>query len=142
MHELSLAGSVLQIVEQAALREGFAQVAVLRLEAGALAGVEEHALRFALASLAPGTCLEGARIEIDTPPGRARCTACGTESQIDARTDPCPACGAWGLVPTGGLGLRVLEVLVRDAPRDVVACAQAGASESQRHTPITPPITA
>ena len=123
MHELSLAGSVLLIVEQAALREGFAQVAVIRLEAGALAGVEEHALRSALASLAPGTCLEGARIDIDTHPGRARCTACGTESQIDARTDPCPACGAWGLVPTGGLGLRVLDLLVRDAPREAVACA-------------------
>ena len=74
-------------------------------------------------------------------PGRGRCTTCGTESPIETRTDPCPACGAWGLMPTGGLALRVLEVLVRDAPRDVVACAQAGASEPQRHTPITPPIT-
>lgn len=123
MHELSLAGSVLQIVEQAALREGFAQVAVLHLEAGALAGVEEHALRFALASLAPGTCLEGACIEIDTPPGRARCTACGEESQIETRTDPCPACGAWGLVPTGGLDLRVVEVRVREGPGQAVARA-------------------
>ncbi len=121
MHELSLAGGVLQIVEQAALREGFARVAVLRLEAGALAGVEVQALRFALASLAPGTCLEGARIDIDTPPGRGRCTACGTESPIEARTDPCPACGAWGLVPTSGLDLRVLEVLVRDGPGELAA---------------------
>ncbi|HET7867689.1 MAG TPA: hydrogenase maturation nickel metallochaperone HypA, partial [Burkholderiaceae bacterium] len=102
---------------------GFVQVAVLRLEAGALAGVAEHALRFALASLAPGTCLEGARIEIDTPPGRARCTACGAESPIEARTDPCPACGAWSLVPTSGLDLKVVEVLVRDGPGQAVARA-------------------
>lgn len=69
MHELSLAGSILQMVEDAARREGFAQVRVLHLEAGSASGVEVSALRFALEAIAPGTCLAGARIDIDEPVG-------------------------------------------------------------------------
>jgi hydrogenase nickel incorporation protein HypA/HybF len=73
MHELSLAEGIVRLVVAAAARERFARVATLRLEAGALAGVEVGALRFALEAIAPGTCLAGARIEIEQPPGRARC---------------------------------------------------------------------
>lgn len=57
MHELSLAEGVLRLVEDAAQREGFARVQKLTLEAGALAGVEVRALRFALDALQPGTRL-------------------------------------------------------------------------------------
>ena len=48
MHEASLAGGILQLVEDAARREKFRRVTLLRLEAGQLAGVETRALRFAL----------------------------------------------------------------------------------------------
>ena len=40
MHEASLAGGVLRVVEQAAATEGFARVTMLRLEVGQLAGVD------------------------------------------------------------------------------------------------------
>jgi hydrogenase nickel incorporation protein HypA/HybF len=84
MHELSLAGGIVQLVEDAAVRERFSRVRVLRLEAGTRAGVDVRALRFALEATAPGSCLEGARIEIDEP--------------------------------AGGTALRVVELLVDDAP--------------------------
>jgi hydrogenase nickel incorporation protein HypA/HybF len=58
MHELSLAGGIVSMVEAAAEREHFRRVAQLRLEVGALAGVEPQALRFALTAIVPGTCLE------------------------------------------------------------------------------------
>jgi hydrogenase nickel incorporation protein HypA/HybF len=69
MHELSLADGILRLVEDAATREQFRRVAHLHLEAGTRAGVEVSALRFALEAIAPGTCLEGARISIDEPQG-------------------------------------------------------------------------
>jgi hydrogenase nickel incorporation protein HypA/HybF len=69
MHELSLADDILRLVEDAAAREHFQRVAQLHLEAGTRAGVEVSALRFALETIAPGTCLEGAHIRIDEPPG-------------------------------------------------------------------------
>lgn len=114
MHELSLAGGILKVVEDAAAREGFVRVSRLVLEAGALAGVEPRALRFALDAIAPGTLLAGARIEIDEPPGRAFCLGCGTSVIIGSRADPCPGCGSHRLTPTGGLELKVRELIVHD----------------------------
>lgn len=116
MHEVSLAGGILRLVEDAAARERFQRVRVLHLEAGALAGVEVRALRFALDAISPGTCLEGARIEISEPPGTAWCAGCSQSVPIQSRIDACPLCGSVRLQPTGGTALRVIDLLVDDAP--------------------------
>ncbi|MFN3887618.1 MAG: hydrogenase maturation nickel metallochaperone HypA [Aquabacterium sp.] len=116
MHELSLAGGIVQLVEDAAVRERFRRVQVLRLEAGALSGVEVRALRFALESIVPGTCLAEARIEIDEPPAQAWCLGCNQSVPILSRLDPCPECGGARLQPTGGTELRVVDLLVDDEP--------------------------
>ena len=84
MHEMSLAGGILKLVEDAALRERFARVTCLRLEAGRFAGVEVRALRFALESMTPRTCLDGARIDIDEPAGAAWCLACDRSVAVDS----------------------------------------------------------
>ena len=114
MHELSLAGGIVKLVEDAAARDRFTRVSRLRLEAGALCGVEVRALRFALDAVAPGTCLEGAQIDIDEPPGTAWCLHCATSVEIASRTDACPRCGAHQIQPTGGTELRVRDLLVHD----------------------------
>jgi len=114
MHELSLAEGILRLVEDAAARERFRRVGQLRLEAGTLAGVEVHALRFALDAMAQGTCLEGAQIIIDEPPGVGWCQRCEATITVDSRSDPCPRCGGYPVQLTGGDALRVLELLVRD----------------------------
>jgi hydrogenase nickel incorporation protein HypA/HybF len=114
MHEASLAGGVLQLVEDAARRDGFQRVVELRLEVGQLAGVDAQALRFALASLAGGTLLDGAEILIDEPPGEAWCTDCARSVHITQRGDACPVCAGYALQPTGGMALRVLDLKVAD----------------------------
>ena len=114
MHELSLAGSILQLVQDAAVRERFARVRRMTLAAGALSGVEVGALRFALDAVAPGTCLEGAEIVIDEPPGRAWCPHCARSLTIGARTDACPCCGGYALQATGGDELKVVDLMVVD----------------------------
>ena len=123
MHEASLAGGILQVVEDTARREGFARVTVLRLEAGQLAGVEARALRYALEALAPGTCLAGARVEIDEPAGQAWCMACSSSVALPQRGDACPQCGGYQLQPTGGTALRIVDMLVEDdaAPAPLAA---------------------
>ena len=112
MHELSLAGDILNVVEQTRVRDPFARVTVLRLEVGVLAGVEIEALRFALTSIASNTVLARASIEIDQPPARAWCMACSQSVEITSRLDPCPHCGGYQLRPTGGTGLRVVDMQV------------------------------
>lgn len=124
MHEMSLAGGVLSLVEQAAVREGFKRVNCLRLEVGKLSGVEIESMRFALQALAPGTCLEGARIEIDEPPGQAWCLICSKLISIKERGDACGHCGGYQLQATGGTELRVVDLLVDDDDgQEIERCA-------------------
>ncbi len=114
MHEASLAGGILKLVEDAARRERFRRVTALRLEAGRLAGVEVRALRFALEAIAPGTVLQGASIAIDEPDGQAWCLHCAATVLLSRRGDPCPQCSGHQLQPTGGTELRVVDLLVDD----------------------------
>jgi hydrogenase nickel incorporation protein HypA/HybF len=114
MHELSLAGNILQLVEQACVRDPvpFTRVTHLRLLAGALAGVEISALRFALESLAPGTLLEGAQVDIDAQPGSAWCLPCNQSVPIFSHLDLCPLCDGAQLRVTGGTELKVVDIRV------------------------------
>jgi hydrogenase nickel incorporation protein HypA/HybF len=112
MHEVSLASGILQIVEQTCTRDPFARVTYLCLQAGALAGVELSALRFALESLAPGTLLDGAQIDIDEQPGAAWCPQCKQSIAIFSRLDLCPICDGAQLQPTGGTDLKVVDMRV------------------------------
>ena len=114
MHELSLAGGILRVVEEAAQREGFRRLSQLTLEAGRLSGVEVGALRFALEAIAPGTLLEGAAIRIDEPDGSAWCMPCARTVTLHERGDACPHCGRWQLTPVGGTELKVRELIVHD----------------------------
>lgn len=112
MHEMSLAEGILQIAEDAARRQGFERVAEIRLEIGALAGVEIDALRFCLDAVLDGSLAEGARLVLETLPGRGWCLACGEEVEIAALYDPCPRCGGFQVQATGGTEMRVKDLLV------------------------------
>ncbi|CAN5305535.1 hydrogenase maturation nickel metallochaperone HypA [soil metagenome] len=114
MHEASLAGGILKLVEDAARREAFRRVTVLRLEVGQLAGVELRALKFALEAIAPGTHLDGTRLEFEEPAGQAWCMTCSQTVVLAARGMACPECGSYQLQPTGGTELRVIDMLVAD----------------------------
>lgn len=114
MHEVSLAGGILQVVEEAAQRERFARVTFLLLEAGSLCAVDVRALRFALEAIAHATVLEGAAIEIVETPGRAWCWQCNDEVMLVKRGASCPVCGGYRLQATAGTDLRVMEMRVED----------------------------
>ena len=114
MHEMSLAGGILKLVEDAQRRERFRSVTRITLEVGKLSGVEVESLRFALDAIAPGTCLEGAEVVIEEPPGTAWCLACSELTQITERGEACRQCGGFRLQPTGGTELRVVDMVVED----------------------------
>ena len=80
MHELSLAQSLLDIVEDYARREGFNRVISLKLSFGRLSGIDPGAFEFAFAIQAEGTKAEGAQLEFDIRPAVLYCMACEKES--------------------------------------------------------------
>jgi len=112
MHEMSLAESVLQIVQEAARGQGFSRVKTVRLEIGQLAGVEPEAMRFCFDVVTRETLADQARLEIVATPGEGWCMMCGRPVPIAARFDACPECGSHQVEATGGLEMRVSELEV------------------------------
>jgi len=112
MHEMSLAEGILQIVEDAAARQDFKRVTEVRLEIGALSGVEAEALNFCLEVVLKGSVAEGARVVLERAPGRGWCLGCGETVEIQALYDPCPKCGGYQVQATGGTEMRVKDLLV------------------------------
>lgn len=112
MHELSLAESAIQIIEEAARTQKFKRVQVIWLEVGSLAGVEPEALRFCFDAVAKGTVAQNARLQIINVPGSGACSDCGNEHSVSDVLDACPGCGAYAVRVTGGTAMRVKELEV------------------------------
>lgn len=112
MHEMSLAESVLQIVEEAAREQGFSRVRAVRLEIGQLSAVEVEALRFCFDAVVRETLAGGARLEIDSVPGVGWCMACSASVPLPALYEACPRCGGYQVQPTAGNEMRVKDLEV------------------------------
>ena len=111
MHEMSIAESVLGIVEETARREGFRTVREVRLEIGRLAAVEAQALQFCFDMVKRGSVADGAALAIDEVPGAAWCFDCSATVALGARGDACPSCGGGRLQVNGGTEMRVKDLL-------------------------------
>jgi hydrogenase nickel incorporation protein HypA/HybF len=111
MHELSLTQSLIDIVEDYALREGFNRVNVLKLSFGRLAGIDPGALEFTFDVQSRGTKAEGARLEFDIRPAVLYCMACEQESLSESFQPLCPICGGIEVILAGGTEeLKLLEM--------------------------------
>lgn len=111
MHELSLAEGILQIVEDAAAQQGFKRVTEVRLEIGALSGVEVEALSFCLDMVLKDSIAAGARVELEKVPGTGFCLECGETVPVNALYDACPKCGSYQVQATGGTEMRVKDLM-------------------------------
>lgn len=110
MHEMSLAESVREIVEETARANGARRVAAVRLEIGKLAQVEIEAMRFAFEVVRRGSLAEDARLDIVETDGTAWCLRCSGAVVITQRGDPCPQCQSFQLQVTGGDRMRVMDI--------------------------------
>jgi hydrogenase nickel incorporation protein HypA/HybF len=112
MHELSLIGSVLRIVEEQAVAKQFERVIRVCLGVGELSNVEIQALVFCFGIARRGSLAHNAKLSVQTIPGEAWCEKCEKSVHIGLRTDPCPWCGTWGLSVTDGDQITVIELEV------------------------------
>lgn len=112
MHEMALAESILGLLRDEADRQGFSTVRVVCLELGALSHADPEAMRFCFDAVTRGSLAEGARLEIERPPGKGWCMPCAVEVSVPRRYDPCPHCGGHQIQVTDGDAMRLKELEV------------------------------
>jgi len=112
MHEMSLCSGLREIIEEQPRLQHFSRVLRVRLEMGALAGVESAALRFGFAVIMHHTLVQGAALKIIALPGQAWCPDCAQPIRIQRWFAPCPRCGGYALQVKGGDELRIKDLEV------------------------------
>ena len=113
MHEMTICESIIGQLEDERIRRGFGIVKRLRLEIGMLSCLDPDALRYAFEISTRETFLDGMTLEIDRPPGDAKCLDCGAEVKVFNRLDACPACGGNHLDANGGTQMRLIEMEIQ-----------------------------
>jgi hydrogenase nickel incorporation protein HypA/HybF len=112
MHEMALAQSIVELVQEHATRDTFTHVRTIRLSIGALSHVDPRALDFGFDVIAKGTIAEGARLAIERPGGTGFCIDCCKSVAIAAYGEPCPTCGGHQWMLVGGDEMRVVDLEV------------------------------
>lgn len=111
MHELSLVGSMLDIVEEYAARHRFAKVNSLKLSFGALSCIEPSALEMSFEVLSKETKAQGARLEFIVHPALIHCLACKQDRTVAEYPVSCPDCKSDEVALVGGFEDLRLEEL-------------------------------
>lgn len=114
MHELSIAQNIVEIVQQHLPPDNTFPVKSVRLKLGAMAGVVADSLEFCFTAMTAGTRVEGATLEIEHVPLRARCGRCSATFTVDGSMFICPACDSTDLAIISGRELQVTEIEVLD----------------------------
>ena len=92
MHELSIALSMIEQVEEETAKHGGGAVETVYVRIGVLSGVDVEALRFAYDLAREGTVLAASRLEIEPIPLLVYCPQCGSTHSPDPQHLACPRC--------------------------------------------------
>ena len=111
MHELYLAESILNIVQEYAAQQHFSKVNSISLSFGRLSCIEPKSLQFAFEVQAKDTLTEKASLEFNILPAVIHCFSCEKDLEVDTYSAVCPACGGEEVILTGGTEeLQILEM--------------------------------
>lgn len=112
MHEFSIALSIIEIAENEARKAKSEKVSELVLDIGTMAGIEFHALDFAMESATKNTILNEAKIIINKIVAIGRCQNCNHEFEIESAFDQCPKCNTYFIDVLSGKELKVKSLVV------------------------------
>jgi hydrogenase nickel incorporation protein HypA/HybF len=92
MHELSIALSMIEEIEEQQEKHGGATVETVFVRIGVLSGVDPQALRFAYELACEGTALAKSRLEIESVALVVHCPSCDSNHSPDPQHIVCPRC--------------------------------------------------
>ena len=114
MHELGVAQSLLEIVEEEARPYDGTRVTRILVRIGKLSAVVPDALRFAFEAITRGGIAEGATLEIEEVPMRSRCHQCAEEFAVEDPFMTCPRCEGGNVEMIAGRELEIRSMEICD----------------------------
>jgi hydrogenase nickel incorporation protein HypA/HybF len=114
MHEVSIAQSIISIVERSIPENNSKKVTSVYLSIGKLSGIENEALKFAFSIIKKDTILRDAEMIIETIYGKAVCNDCGNNFELSEYATPCPTCNSFSLKITEGKEMNVTHIELED----------------------------
>ncbi len=110
MHELSIAQSIVEMVQQHVPPSDWDRVVAVRLKVGVLSGVVSDSLEFSFQAITSDTSFRRARLEIESIPFRIQCNACQTTTVSESGFAVCSQCGSVETKILSGSELHVSEI--------------------------------
>lgn len=110
MHEMAIAQSILDIVEEEMNRHGATKVSTIRLVVGEFTAVVPHSLTFCFEMITKGSPFEGVKLEMEQVSLAGRCVGCGEEFEIKEYRFVCPKCESQEIETIAGKELFVKEI--------------------------------
>ncbi len=110
MHELSIAQSILKIVQDETKKHGVSRVTRIFLRIGALSAIVPESLTFSFEIISERTIAEGARLDIELVPARGRCRECNIYFKVDGALFFCPGCGKVAGEIVSGKELEIVHI--------------------------------
>jgi len=115
MHELGIAGSLLEAIEAESKRHAGARVRKVGLRIGELSGVDPESLRFCFECLVKDSPFDPLPLEIQLCPRRHTCPICRFSFLVVDYNTVCPSCGAGRTECTGGTELEFSYLELEEA---------------------------
>jgi len=114
VHEVSIAQSLLEIVEEEVARYPGARVSRISLRIGRLREVIPESLRFAFEVISKGRVTEGASLHIEEVPLSLRCLDCQRVWVAETPFMICPGCGGREVEIISGQELEIESLEIED----------------------------
>jgi hydrogenase nickel incorporation protein HypA/HybF len=114
MHELAIAQSIVEFLQEQAEERGFKRIESVGLNIGDLSDVVPEALEFGFQSITQGTDLERVKMKISRIPVEATCRDCGSHFKVEDHLFVCPKCSSRLIDLTSGQEIDVSYIEVAE----------------------------
>jgi hydrogenase nickel incorporation protein HypA/HybF len=112
MHEMSIAQSLFDILEEEMKKNNAKTLRSVRLRIGELSAIVPDSLSFCFEVMTAGTHMEGAELVMDIVPLEGLCRTCGRSFEIKDYAFQCPYCQGTEIDTLSGQDLSIVEMIV------------------------------
>ena len=109
MHEVSIAHSIVEIVQQSLPPNSNEYVSSVQIKVGELSSIEIEALQFSFDIVKAQTPLSKAQLQIEVVEGLARCSDCDEVFPMHGFATPCPQCNSYLVKIIQGKEMKIVS---------------------------------